>query len=91
MKVSLNQPNGFSTHFAPDKSKYLDSEGIASFTQPGFSTKRASSTPMSTTKDLWQPLPVRILLWLSEIRDSRRDTTSCIETVRRYSSSLIRL
>lgn len=24
MKISLNQPNGFSTHFGPDSSKYLD-------------------------------------------------------------------
>lgn len=24
MKISLNQPNGFQTHFAKDPSKYLD-------------------------------------------------------------------
>ena len=29
MKISLNQPNGFTSHFAPDKSKYLDSECIS--------------------------------------------------------------
>jgi hypothetical protein len=26
MKISLGQPGGFTSHFAPDKSKYLESE-----------------------------------------------------------------
>ena len=33
MKIGLNQPNGFNTHFAKDPSKYLDnnSESKSSF------------------------------------------------------------
>lgn len=28
MKISLNQPNGFTSNFAPDSSKYEDSKAI---------------------------------------------------------------
>lgn len=30
MKISLNQPNGFTTNFAPDSSKYADTKGTRS-------------------------------------------------------------
>lgn len=46
MKISLNQPNGFNTHFAPSEHKYLDarSESTPSPTQTS-NTHAEGSTP----------------------------------------------
>ena len=44
MKLSLNQPNGFTTHFAPNQHKYIDTTlGKSLHIQPS-STEGISST-----------------------------------------------
>lgn len=42
MKISLNQPGGFASHFAPDKNKYLNSDGNPLLIKPKSNIKRAS-------------------------------------------------
>ena len=90
MKISLNQPNGFTSHFAPDKSKYLDSEGTRPLTQPKLSTKKENSTLMSTMKDQLLLSQVKIMLSLLVTPDSLKATTLSTETHPKYSLSLIK-
>lgn len=48
MKIGLNQPNGFNTHFAKDTSKYLDnnsdSKSILLFNFQTSNTEETNST-----------------------------------------------
>ncbi len=53
MKISLNQPNGFNTHFAPSEHKYLDARSESNLPSIQISnTPRDASIPMSTMVEL---------------------------------------
>ncbi len=84
MKIGLNQPNGFSTHFAKDSSKYLDnnseSKSKASFYIQIFNTERINSILMSIMVVQLLQLLVKILLLLAVIQDFLRDTVLSLET-----------
>ena len=54
MKISLGQPGGFASHFAPDKSKYLESERNYPVIQLSKNIKEEdNSILMLIMKDLW--------------------------------------
>ena len=55
MKISLNQPNGFTTHFAPHQHKYIDSTPSKSLHIQPSSTEGISSTLTKITEVLSLP------------------------------------
>ena len=70
MKIGLNQPNGFTTHFAQDPSKYLDnnneSKSNSNFYIQTLNIEKINSIPTLIMEVQLLPLQVKILS-LSEV------------------------
>jgi 20S proteasome alpha/beta subunit len=45
MKISLNQPNGITTNFGPDSSKYIDTQGKIYFYSENIEQARSGFDP----------------------------------------------
>ena len=84
MKIGLNQPNGFTSHFAKDTSKYLDTPSDSksnSHLKPQISnTKEINSIPTLTMEVLSLPSPDKTSSSLVVIPDSPKDTALSPET-----------
>jgi hypothetical protein len=66
MKIGINQPNGFTTHFGKDSYKYLDNNSESKsnefFYTQTFNTGKINSIPTSIMEVQLSQLPVKISL-----------------------------
>lgn len=78
MKIGLNQPNGFTTHFAKDPSKYLDnntdSKSNSHSNLKTLSIEETNSILMLIMEVQLLPLPEKTLSSLVVILDFRKAT-----------------
>lgn len=78
MKIGINQPNGFTTHFGNDSSKYLDNNSESKsnlfFYTQTLNTEETNSILTSIMEVQLSQSPVKILLSSVVIQDFLKDT-----------------